>query len=93
MELKDRKGAEVMGKEKNRNKKTNKQEIDENTTLAEVYSIKGSDEVLRMLNVPCVSCSFAVMEMDMLKLGDICDMYGLDKKKVILSLRKLAEQA
>jgi len=66
-----------------------KNKIDKNTTLEKILKYPGSENVLRKYNVPCLSCSFAQMEMGELKIGDICKNYGIDVKKLIEELSKL----
>jgi len=53
--------------------------ITKDTTLAKVLEIKGAEKILSRFEMPCLGCAMAQMEMDSLKLGDICNMYGLDK--------------
>jgi hypothetical protein len=62
------------------------------STLAEIMKIKGSLEILSENNVPCVSCPFAKMEMDKLKLGEICEKYGIDLELLLVELNELAEK-
>jgi len=53
--------------------------VTKDTTLAKVLEIKGAEKILSKFEMPCLGCAMAQMEMDSLKLGDICNMYGLDK--------------
>jgi len=62
--------------------------FDENTTLAEILKTEKGKEVLAENGVPCISCAMASQEVDILKIGEVCDMYGLDKKKIIDELNK-----
>jgi hypothetical protein len=62
--------------------------ITENTTLAEVLGDEKAKKVLERHNLPCLSCPFAKFEMEKLKLGDICRMYGIDLKKMLEDLNK-----
>jgi hypothetical protein len=63
--------------------------ITKETVLGKALELKGSDKVLKENNVPCVHCPMAKMEMDTLKIGQICNMYGLDEKKLLKDLNKL----
>jgi hypothetical protein len=63
--------------------------INENTVLGEAMALNGSDKVLKNNNVPCIHCPMAQMEMDTLKISQICKMYGLDEKKLIKELNEL----
>jgi len=58
------------------------------TTLEKILDKKGAEKVLEKNGVPCVSCPMAKMEMDSLKIGDICKMYGLDLEKILKELNK-----
>ena len=63
--------------------------INKTTTLEKVLKIKGAEKVLSKYNFPCLTCPMAQMEMNSLKLGDICNMYGIDLEKVLKELNKL----
>ena len=65
--------------------------ITKSTTLAEALKIKGAEKILSQFSVPCMTCPMAQMEMNDLKLGDICSMYGLDEKKILEKLNKLGK--
>jgi hybrid cluster-associated redox disulfide protein len=65
-----------------------KTKITKETTLAEIIGISGTEEVLAKHGVPCVTCPYAKMEMDKLKLGEICQMYGVDVDKLLKNLNK-----
>ena len=60
-----------------------------NTTLEVALKIKEAEKVLSKHNFPCLTCPMAQMEMNELKLGDICNMYGIDLDKVLKDLNKL----
>jgi len=63
--------------------------INKESTLGEVMKLKGSLEVLSDNNVPCVTCPFAKMEMDKLKVGQICEQYGIDCDLLLTELNAL----
>ena len=63
--------------------------ITKGTTLAKVLEINGAEKVLSRFQIPCLGCPMAQMEMDTLKLGDICGMYGLNIEKLLKGLNKL----
>ena len=65
------------------------EKIIENTTLSEVLKISGAEKVLAKYDVPCLTCPFAKMEMERLRMGDICKMYGIDSDKLFEDLNKL----
>jgi len=64
--------------------------ITKESTLADVMKIEGSSEVLAENNVPCVTCPFARMEMDQLKIGQICEQYGIDCDLLLTELNEFA---
>ncbi len=63
--------------------------ITKDTTLAKALEIKGAEETLSKFQMPCLGCPMAQMEMNSLKLGDICSMYGLNIEKLLEELNKL----
>ncbi|MFH1643087.1 MAG: DUF1858 domain-containing protein [Patescibacteria group bacterium] len=62
--------------------------ITENTSLIDILEYSGAEKILAKHNVPCVTCPFAKMEMDKLKIGQICEMYGIDLEKLLSDLNK-----
>jgi len=62
--------------------------ITSNTTLAEVLESEGAEKILAKYNLPCLTCPFAKMEMDQLKIGQICKMYGIDLKGLLKELNE-----
>jgi hypothetical protein len=62
------------------------------STLAEVMKIEGSSEILAENNVPCVACPFARMEMDKLKIGQICEQYGIDCDLLLTEINALGSK-
>ena len=63
--------------------------ITKDTTLAKVLEINGAEKILSEFQMPCLGCAMAQMEMDTLRLGDICNMYGLNIEKILEELNKL----
>ena len=63
--------------------------IDENSTVEKVLEKEGTEKVLAKHNFPCLGCPMAQMEMKTLKLGQVCDMYNLDKEKLLKELNEL----
>ena len=64
------------------------QKITKNTTLAEILTFPDSEEILAKYSVPCLTCPMAQYEMKTLTLGAICQMYGIDEKKLLVDLNK-----
>ena len=65
------------------------EKITKDTVLSEIMGDKKSQAVLEKYNLPCLSCPFAKMEMEKLKLGDVCQMYGLDLEGLLKDLNEL----
>jgi len=64
--------------------------ITKETTLFQIMQKESAKEILAKHKVPCLSCPMAQFEMQDLKLGDVCRMYGLDQKKLLEDLNKKA---
>lgn len=60
--------------------------ITSRTTLAKIIKNKGADEILVKNGVPCLSCPMAQFEIDELKIGEVCKMYGLNLIKILKEL-------
>lgn len=66
-------------------------QITKDSTLEEILALPKAGEVLAKHNVPCLTCPMARFEMQDLKIGDVCKMYGLDEKKILEELNKIAK--
>jgi len=64
--------------------------ITKKTTLSQILKIPGTKKILLKYNLPCLSCSFAIFEMDSLKIGEICKSYNINAEKLIKELREYA---
>jgi len=64
--------------------------ITKDFVLSKIIEKKGADEILVKNGVPCLSCPMAAMEIDKLKIGDVCKMYGLNLGKILKELNKNA---
>ena len=53
-------------------------EITAESTLAELMNHENGQKAMAKYNVPCLTCPMAAMEMNELKVGQICEMYGID---------------
>lgn len=62
--------------------------FNENTTLAKILETKHGKKILQENGVPCVSCAMAAGEINFLKIGEVAEMYGLDKEKIIRELNQ-----
>ncbi len=56
------------------------------TKLSELMGNEETICVLARFNVPCLSCAFARAEMQQLKIGDVCGMYGINLTDLIEAL-------
>jgi hypothetical protein len=59
-----------------------------NTTLKKILEHKNGEKVLHKHGVPCLSCPMASFEIDKLKIGQVCKMYGLELEKILEELNK-----
>lgn len=69
--------------------KTTKEKITKETVLEEVLKIKGAEDVLERFGLPCLHCPMAKMEIGFLKLGEVCERYGIKAEEVVKELNKL----
>jgi hypothetical protein len=67
--------------------------ITKNTTLEKIIKQKGGEKILHKNNVPCMSCPYSSFEIDKLKIGDVCKMYGLNISKILKELNLSAGKA
>jgi hybrid cluster-associated redox disulfide protein len=58
------------------------------TTLAEILKHPEAEKVLAKYNLPCLGCPFAKFEMENLKIGEVCKMYGINFKSLLKELNK-----
>ncbi|MFA5249343.1 MAG: hypothetical protein WC397_02280 [Candidatus Paceibacterota bacterium] len=65
-----------------------KKAVTKETALAEILQRKGAEDILAKYELPCLSCPFAKMEMEQLKLGFLCQQYGIDLEKLLADLNK-----
>ncbi|XOB41421.1 MAG: DUF1858 domain-containing protein [Candidatus Nealsonbacteria bacterium] len=63
--------------------------FDKNTTLSQLSKDPKAKKILVKFNLPCLTCPFAGAEMEELKIGKICEMYGINIDNL---LRDLNEQ-
>ena len=62
--------------------------IDKNTILSEILKEKGAEEILAKYNLPWLTCPMAKFEIESLKLGQVCETYGINIKKLLEELNK-----
>ncbi|MFH1036551.1 MAG: DUF1858 domain-containing protein [Patescibacteria group bacterium] len=62
--------------------------ITKDTTLSAIMKVPDAEKILAKHNLPCLTCPFAKMEMEKLKLGQICEMYGINLEKLLKDVNK-----
>lgn len=65
-----------------------KNKITKETTLSEIMAKDSAKSILAKHKVPCLTCPMAQFEIQDLKIGDVCKMYGLDLKKLLEDLNE-----
>jgi len=66
-----------------------KEKITKDSTLAKILELAGGEKVLAKHNLPCLTCPFAKLEMENLKIGQICKMYRIDLENLLKELNGL----
>jgi len=62
--------------------------ITKDTTLAEILKNPELVKILVKYNLPCLSCPFAKMEIENLKIGQVCRMYGINVERLLEELNE-----
>lgn len=62
--------------------------FNKNTALAEILKKPENKKILAKYNLPCLTCPFASLEMENLKIGKICEMYKIDIDNLLKDLNK-----
>lgn len=65
--------------------------ITENTLLSEILKHEGAEKILKKYKLPCLQCPFAKMEMESLKIGQVCRMYDIDLENLLRELNRCAK--
>ncbi|KPJ73338.1 hypothetical protein AMJ48_01680 [Parcubacteria bacterium DG_74_1] len=63
--------------------------ITEDTSLADVLEHPEAGKILEKYNLPCLQCPFAKIEAEKLKIGQVCQQYGIETKKLLEELNKI----
>lgn len=66
--------------------------ITSKTKLRELLENQDITEILINHGFPCVMCPMARMEMDILELGAVCEMYGIDEIDLIEELNSFLKE-
>jgi len=62
--------------------------FNKDTTLAEILKKPENKKILAKYNLPCLTCPFASLEMEDLKIGKICEMYKIDIDSLLKDLNR-----
>jgi hypothetical protein len=63
--------------------------ITKDAVLAEVLKTEGAEAILHKYHLPCLHCPMAAQELGELRLGQVCEMYGLDIDGLLKELNEL----
>jgi len=62
--------------------------ITKDTTLVEILKNPEAEKILAKHNLPCLGCPMAKFEIENLKIGQVCELYGFDLEKLLKELNK-----
>jgi len=62
--------------------------FNKDTALAEILKKPENKKILAKYNLPCLTCPFASLEMEDLKIGKVCEMYKIDIDSLLKDLNK-----
>ena len=62
--------------------------VTKKTKLSKLIDDKNAQKVLEKFDFPCISCPHARMEMEVLEIGNVCEMYDIDSVKLIKELNE-----
>ena len=62
--------------------------ITKDTTLAEILKHSELEKILMKYKLPCLGCPFAKFEMENLKIGEVCKIYGIDIESLLKELNE-----
>jgi hybrid cluster-associated redox disulfide protein len=65
-----------------------KEKITSDTTISEILKYPELGEILLKYNLPCLSCPMAKFEIENLKIGEVCKIYGIDLEKLLKELNE-----
>ncbi len=63
--------------------------ITKDTFLSEILEHPEAEKILRKHNLPCLTCPLASTEMHLLRVGQVCELYGIDIKAIIGELNEI----
>lgn len=62
--------------------------VTKKTKLSKLIDDKKAQKVLEKFDFPCISCPHARMEMEVLEIGNVCEIYDIDSTKLIKELNE-----
>lgn len=62
--------------------------ITEFTTLKDILNLETGEDVLKKHGVPCMSCPMAALELNILTIGEVCQIYKLNLEKILEELNE-----
>ena len=62
--------------------------INSKTNLEEILKNQDLVKILAKYNLPCLGCAMAKLEIKGLKIGDVCQLYGIDLKSLLKELNE-----
>ena len=66
--------------------------ITKDTTLAKILKSPKAKKILTKYNLPCLTCPFAEMEMENLKINDICKTYDINLEALLKELNNIDQK-
>jgi len=64
------------------------EKITKDTSLAEILKNPEAEKIFEKYNLPCLTCPFAKVEIENLKIGQVCQLYDIDAEKLIKELNE-----
>ena len=68
------------------------EKITKDTNLSEILKYPELIKILAKYNLPCLDCPFAKSEMENLRIGQVCQMYDIDVKKLLKELNESCKE-
>ncbi len=64
------------------------EKITKGTILVEILEFPEAEKILAKHNLPCLGCPFVKLEMENLKIGEACKIYGIDIESLLKELNE-----
>jgi len=66
--------------------------ITEDTILAEILKHPKANKILVKYQLPCLHCPMAAQEMEVLKIGEVTEIYGIDLESLLKELNEIGKK-